>query len=174
LGPNVKAGINPVSDTHAYLFLTEDRATNDHVPAETHLAVLKELLSRFPSPTLQGVAANLTEHSQIVFRPLEQLLLPRPWHSGRVVLIGDAVHATTPHMAAGAMIGMEDAVVLADELASRSIDAALGAFQDRRWDRCRMVVENSGRLAQIEQGHGTKEEHQQIMGQTMAALAAPA
>lgn len=174
MGPKLKFGINPVSETEAYLFLTEDRPTNDHVPAETQLAVLKDLLSRFPSPTIRAVAAGLGAGSQVVYRPLEQLLLPRPWFAGRVVLIGDAVHATTPHMAAGAMIGMEDAVVLADEIAARGIEAALPAFQDRRWERCRLVVENSGRLAEIEQGHGTQEEHQRIMGQTLGALAAPA
>lgn len=173
MGPKLKVGINPVSDTHAYLFLTEDRPTNDHVPSETHVAVLKDLLSRFPSPTIQAVAAGLGAGSQVVYRPLEQMLMPRPWFAGRVVLIGDAVHATSPHMAAGAMIGMEDAVVLADELAAGDIDAALVAFQNRRWERCRLVVENSGRLAEIEQGHGTPEEHQRIMGQTLGALAAP-
>ena len=174
MGAKLKVGINPVSDTEAYLFLTEDRPTNDHVPPETHVAVLKDLLSRFPSPTIRAAAAGLNGDSQVVYRPLEQLLLPRPWFAGRVVLIGDAVHATTPHMAAGAMIGMEDAVVLADEIAARGIAAALPAFQDRRWERCRMVVENSGRLAEIEQGQGTQEEHQRIMGQTLGALAVPA
>lgn len=174
MGPKLKVGINPVSDSHAYLFLTEDRPTNEHVPAETHVEVLKDLLSRFPSPTIQSVAAGLNADSQVVYRPLEQMLMPRPWFSGRVVLIGDAVHATTPHMAAGAMIGMEDAVVLADEIAARGIDLALPAFQARRWERCRLVVENSGRLAEIEQGHGTQEEHQRLMGQTLGALAAPA
>jgi 2-polyprenyl-6-methoxyphenol hydroxylase-like FAD-dependent oxidoreductase len=50
-----------------------------------------------------------------------------------VVLIGDAVLATTPHLAAGACIGIgiEDAIVLAEEL-------------------CRMVVENSARLGKVE------------------------
>ena len=38
--------------------------------------------------------AQLGEHSQIVFRPLEGLLVRQPWHQGRVVLIGDTVHAT--------------------------------------------------------------------------------
>jgi 2-polyprenyl-6-methoxyphenol hydroxylase-like FAD-dependent oxidoreductase len=90
------------------------------------------------------------------------------------VLIGDAAHATTPHMAAGAMIGLEDAIVLAEELGREtSLLAALAAFQDRRWERCRMVVENSGRLAEIEQGHGTQEEHSKLMGMTLGALARP-
>jgi 2-polyprenyl-6-methoxyphenol hydroxylase-like FAD-dependent oxidoreductase len=35
-----------------------------------------------------------------------------------VVLIGDAAHTTTPHLASGAGIAIEDAIVLAEELAS--------------------------------------------------------
>ena len=102
------------------------------------------------------------------------MLLPRPWYKGRVVLIGDAVHATTPHLAAGALIGVEDAVVLADELQKgTSIDGALSAFQDRRFERCRMVVENSGRLGEIEVTGGSQEEHGSIMRQSMMALAQP-
>lgn len=174
MGSKLKAGINHVSAAQSYLFLTEDRPSNDHVPPETHVATLKTLLSRFPSPTLQAVADGLGDDSQIVYRPLEQLLLPAPWYKGRVVLIGDAAHATTPHMAAGAMIGLEDAIVLAEELGREtSLPAALAAFQDRRWERCRMVVENSGRLAEIEQGHGTQEEHSKLMGMTLGALARP-
>lgn len=174
MGPKLKAGINHVSATQSYLFLTEDRPTNDHVPSETQVAMLKSLLSRFPSPTLQAVADGLGADSQVVYRPLDQLLLPKPWYKGRVVLIGDAAHATTPHMAAGAMIGLEDAIVLAEELSrSETLSAALAAFQDRRWERCRLVVENSGRLAEIEQGHGTQEEHSKLMGMTLGALARP-
>jgi len=174
MGPKLKAGINHVSATQSYLFMTEDRPTNDHVPSETQVATLKALLSRFPSPTLQAVAAGIGADSQVVYRPLDQLLLPKPWYKGRVVLIGDAAHATTPHMAAGAMIGLEDAIVLAEELSrSETLSAALAAFQDRRWERCRLVVENSGRLAEIEQGHGTQEEHSKLMGMTLGALARP-
>lgn len=174
MGPGLKLGITPVSKDESYIFLTENRPENTYVPPETQLESLKALLGHFTAPTAQALAAQLGEHSQIVYRPLEQLLLPRPWYVGRVVLIGDAVHATTPHMAAGAMIGMEDAVVLADELAAHdNVSTALDAFQSRRWERARMVVENSGRLAEIEQGHGTPDEHRQIMGQTLGALAQP-
>lgn len=174
MGPQLKLGLNHVSQTQSYLFLTENRATNDFVPAETHVETLRGLLERFPSPTIRKIAAELSADHQIVYRPLEQMLMPRPWYRGRVVLIGDAVHATTPHLAAGAMIGMEDAVVLAEELAAATtVTGALDAFQNRRWDRCRMVVENSLRLAEIEMGQGTADEHKQVMGQTMRALTAP-
>lgn len=172
MGPKLKVGVNRVTADQVYLFLTEDRATNDFVAPETFVEHLRGLLERFPSPTIQKIASELSSEHQIVYRPLEQMLLLRPWHRGRIALIGDAVHATTPHLAAGACIGIEDAMVLAEELSKGTdLSAALTAFEDRRWDRCRMVVENSGRLADIEIHGGSREEHASIMQQSMKSLA---
>jgi 2-polyprenyl-6-methoxyphenol hydroxylase-like FAD-dependent oxidoreductase len=170
----VKPGVNPVSKDQMYLFLTEHRPNNEHVDPAGFVDKLRALLADFPAPMLQRIRDQIGPESQIIFRPLEALLLPRPWFKGRVVLIGDAVHATTPHMASGACIGIEDAIVLAEEV-SRPTDVveALKAFEDRRWERCRMVVENSLRLGQIEMENGSKEEHAQIMRDTAMALAAP-
>jgi len=174
MGAKVKTGLNPVSRDQMYLFVTEDRPDNAHIDPSTFLDSLKELLARFPAPLMQQVRAQLDEHSQIIYRPLENLLVPAPWYRGRVVLIGDTVHATTPHMASGACIGIEDAIVLAEEIGrAGSVDAALSAFQARRWERCRMVVQNSGRLGEIEIAGGDKEEHGRIMRETLMALAQP-
>jgi 2-polyprenyl-6-methoxyphenol hydroxylase-like FAD-dependent oxidoreductase len=174
LGPKVKTGLNPVSRDQMYLFVTEDRPDNEFVDPASFLDRLKDLLARFPAPLMQQVRAQLDENAQVIYRPLESLLVPAPWYRGRVVLIGDTVHATTPHMASGACIGIEDAVVLAKELGqAASVDAALAAFQARRWERCRMVVENSGRLGEIEIAGGDKEEHARIMRETLMALAQP-
>lgn len=174
MGPKLKVGLNLVGAEQTYLFLTEDRPTNDFLPPETHLATIKGLLARFGSPIVRQMGADLTEASQIVYRPLEQLLLPRPWYRGRVVLIGDAVHSTTPHLAAGACISIEDAVVLAEEIArAPDLTTALDAYQNRRWERCRIVVENSGKLAQLEITNGPREEHAELMKQSMIRLAQP-
>ncbi len=115
IGHKVKVGLNPVSRDAMYMFVTEDRPGNERVDPSQFVSRLSELLAGFPSPLIQAVRANLGESSNIVFRPLDWLLLPRPWSKGRVVLIGDAVHATTPHLASGACIGIEDAIVLAEE-----------------------------------------------------------
>jgi 2-polyprenyl-6-methoxyphenol hydroxylase-like FAD-dependent oxidoreductase len=174
LGPKVKTGLNPVSRDEMYLFVTEDRPENTHIAPSAFLSTLKGLLARFPAPLMQQVAQQLDERSQIVFRPLESLLVPQPWYRGRVVLIGDTVHATTPHMASGACIGIEDAIVLAEEVGKDGALAdALARYQERRWERCRMVVQNSGRLGEIEIAGGDKEEHGKIMRETLMALAAP-
>jgi len=174
VGDKVKTGLNPVSREQMYLFVTEDRPHNTHIPPAEFLPMLKGLLARFPAPLMQQVAQQLDAGSQIVYRPLESLLMPRPWYQGRVVLIGDTIHATTPHMAAGACIGIEDAIVLAEEVGKGgAIAEALARYQARRWERCRMVVENSGRLGEIEIAGGDKEEHGKIMRETMMALAGP-
>jgi 2-polyprenyl-6-methoxyphenol hydroxylase-like FAD-dependent oxidoreductase len=174
MGPRIKPGVNPVSKTEMYLFVTEPRPTNEHVDPATFATHLRGLLADFPAPTVQAIREQINEQSQIVFRPLEELLMPRPWSTGRVVLIGDTVHATTPHLASGACIGIEDALVLAEELGRAGpVGQALQAFETRRWERCRMVVQNSARLGEIEVTGGDKEEHARIMRESLMALAQP-
>jgi len=174
MGPRVKPGVNPVSKTEMYLFVTEPRPSNEHVDPATFATRLRALLEDFPAPVLKAIREQIGPDSQIVFRPLEGLLMPRPWSKGRVVLIGDTVHATTPHLASGACIGIEDALVLAEELGrTGDVGRALNAFENRRWERCRMVVENSARLGEIEVAGGDKEEHARIMRESLMALAQP-
>ena len=170
----VKPGVNPVSKEQMYLFLTEHRPTNEHVDPARFAEMLRALLAPFTAPLVKRIRDRIDAGSQIVFRPLEGLLMPRPWFQGRVVLIGDTVHATTPHLASGACIGIEDALVLAEEVGRHaSVEAALPAFEARRWERCRMVVENSARLGEIEIANGDKEEHGRIMRESLIALAQP-
>jgi 2-polyprenyl-6-methoxyphenol hydroxylase-like FAD-dependent oxidoreductase len=54
------------------------------------------------------------------------------------------VHAPPPTLAAGAAIALEDAVVLDEMLAAGGdVEATLRAFVDRRFERCKLVVEQS-------------------------------
>lgn len=66
----------------------------------------------------------------------------RHWSRGRLVLLGDAAHAMLPHQGQGANQTIEDAVVLADELAESSptdVEAALVRYEQRRRRRTRRV-----------------------------------
>ncbi|MEY2770611.1 MAG: FAD-dependent urate hydroxylase [Pseudomonadota bacterium] len=174
MGPRTKPGVNPVSRSQMYMFITEHRPVNEHVDPKDFPRLMRGLLEDFSAPLLATLREQITETSSIVFRPLEAMLMPQPWHRGRVVLIGDAVHATTPHLASGACIGIEDGLVLAACLDSaEALDARLQAFQSRRWERCRMVVENSLQLGEIEMHNGNKDEHGRIMRESLMALAQP-
>ena len=104
----------------------------------------------------------------------EWQLLQQPWHRGRIVIIGDAAHATTPHMASGAGLAAEDGLVLAEELAKTSdLDAALAAFSERRFERARLVVENSVRIGEIEMSGGNQMDANRMLGDTMRQLHEP-
>jgi 2-polyprenyl-6-methoxyphenol hydroxylase-like FAD-dependent oxidoreductase len=174
LGPKGKAGFTPVSDDEMYLHYTHGDPEKSHIPREQLLSMLKELLTPFTAELMVKVREHLNEDSKILYRPLEGHLMERPWYKGRIVLTGDVVHATTPHLASGAGMGHEDAIVLAEELLKGGeLSAALERFQNRRWARCSMVVNNSKRLGEIEMSGGAPEEHNQIMALSLAALMAP-
>jgi 2-polyprenyl-6-methoxyphenol hydroxylase-like FAD-dependent oxidoreductase len=73
---------------------------------------------------------------------------------GKLVLIGDAGHATTPNLGQGACMGMEDALAIADELSrDTSIEESFKRFEQKRIKRTTYIVNTSyqlGKIAQLE------------------------
>jgi 2-polyprenyl-6-methoxyphenol hydroxylase-like FAD-dependent oxidoreductase len=68
------------------------------------------------------------------------------WSSGRIVLLGDAAHATTPGVGQGAAQAIEDAVVLANRVAhGGELAAALAEYESVRRPRARAVLKLSRR-----------------------------
>ena len=87
--------------------------------------------------------AGLERDEQIHCGPVEWLEAEE-WCSGRVVLIGDAAHASSPMMGQGGCMAMEDAVVLAELLGSLdSVDNAVDAYVKRRRQRVDWVQQQS-------------------------------
>jgi hypothetical protein len=70
-------------------------------------------------------------------------------------------------------MAIEDGIVLAEELRSQSLEQALARFMSRRFERCRLVVESSVRLGQIEMGQGSPIEHTRLMTEALGALRQP-
>lgn len=166
-----KAGLNPVSREEMYMFLLEHVPDHRRMPEERWVELLAEQLEPFGGiwPQLRG---GLDARSRINYRPLEMLLLSPPWHRGRVILIGDAAHATTPHAAYGCGLAVEDAVILAEELGHEGpLDTTLARFTERRFERCRAVVEGSARLGELEMTHASLAEHQAVT-MTLARIVA--
>jgi FAD-dependent urate hydroxylase len=98
---------------------------------------LAELLTGFAGP----VPAILERFGAAVVHvaPIEEVMLDG-WSRGSVVLLGDAAHATSPNMAEGAAMALEDGLVLAECLAfDRDIAQAVARFQARRRPRAQWV-----------------------------------
>jgi 2-polyprenyl-6-methoxyphenol hydroxylase-like FAD-dependent oxidoreductase len=177
IGETTKAGLNPVSETQCYLYVLDRRTGMDFISPEKWPAQLAELIGEFGSPVAEIRAALLDgtlTHESILYRPLAGDMIGAPWHKGRIVLLGDAVHATTPHLASGAGIAIEGALVLVEELMRRHfLEGALTAYAGRHYDRARLVVSASGRLGEIERTGGSKDEIRTVMVNAMEALRAP-
>ena len=172
-GGPVALGLVPISAGEMYMFVLEHVPDNPFFADDDRVPHLKALLAPFGGPAA-GVREGLNSESLINYRPLEWLLLPDPWFSGRVVIIGDAAHATTPHMASGAGIAVEDGLVIAEELShSTDLPMALAAFMKRRYERARMVVENSVRIGEMQMSGGSQKQGSAMLGSTMHKLRDP-
>jgi 2-polyprenyl-6-methoxyphenol hydroxylase-like FAD-dependent oxidoreductase len=173
-GPRNKAGCNPVSATHMYVFVVENTPEITRPPREEWPTLIQAQLVEYGG-IIGWARERMTDPDKIDRRPLHALLLPPPWYRGRVLLIGDAAHATTPHLAMGAGIAMEDSVVLGEVLASHEdVDRALTTFMDRRFERCRLVVENSLQLGEWEKRPDDPEaDPAGLSDATLVAMAAP-
>ena len=92
-----------------------------------------------------------------------------------MLLIGDAAHTTTPHLAFGVGLAIEDAVVLAELVRAGVEPTQLGErLATRRFDRCRLVVEASLQLSRWEQVPGPPNpDAPRLSGMTLAKLAEP-
>ena len=124
----------PISDDRVYCYCdvvsSRDLDGADSHPAER----LRSLFSEFADPAAALLDA-LDDAADIHISAIEEVALDS-WVRDHVVLIGDAAHATSPNMAQGAAMALEDALVLSDCLRDISaIPDALAAFEARRRPR---------------------------------------
>jgi len=165
-------GTIPCSQAEVYSFILHPQPDPRRIPDEEKAGFVRGLLKDFGGD-MARIRDDISDQSSIVQRPFEYALQPLPWHRGRVVLIGDAVHATTAHLASGAGIAVEDAIVLADELgkAEGRIAEGLVAFEQRRFERCRYVVETSVGICKSQLEHAPPQEIGMRMAEAMHRLA---
>jgi 2-polyprenyl-6-methoxyphenol hydroxylase-like FAD-dependent oxidoreductase len=168
-GPAYIAGYCPTSADTLYAYLVEDaRDRSRQTPAE-RLADMVRLAAAYHGPW-DDIRATLTDPAAVSYTAFESLIVPAPWHRGRVVLIGDAAHACPPTLAQGAAQALEDAAVLTELLLTRDAadDGLWAAFTARRFDRAKAVVEASVQLGQWQLDH----EQGDVMGliATISAL----
>ena len=169
----MKLGLNPVSDDEMYMFVLEHVPDNRFFHEEELVPHLRELLTPFGG-AVPAVRESIQRPEQVNYRPLEWLLMPKSWAHGRVVLVGDAAHATGPHMASGAGMAAEDGLVLSEELARHEdVVRALEAFGERRFERARLVVETSVRIGDMEMAGDRSNDGPAMLGAAMAQLQQP-
>lgn len=112
-------------------------------------AWLAEAFRRFPEPVPATVDDVLRDPTDLYPSAVEEIRMDR-WSRGRVLVIGDAAHATAPIWAQGAAMALEDALVLAEILAHTDDWAGVGTrFERRRRERVTHVQKATDRMARI-------------------------
>jgi FAD-dependent urate hydroxylase len=120
--------------------LTEART----VAAEEWLRVLREAFADDRTPALDLL--RRTEAADLlVVGPMEDIPTVPTWSKGRMVLIGDAAHATSPSSGQGASLAIESAVQLARCLRDVPQQQAFGAYEQLRRARVEKIIAAAAR-----------------------------
>ncbi|WP_412543548.1 NAD(P)/FAD-dependent oxidoreductase [Longispora sp. K20-0274] len=115
--------------------LAEARA----VPAGEWLRELRAVFAadRVPAADLIG-RTNPAE--LLIVGPMEDIPTVPTWSRGRMVLVGDSAHATSPSSGQGASLAVESAVQLARCLRDLPVDRAFAAYEGLRRARVERII----------------------------------
>jgi 2-polyprenyl-6-methoxyphenol hydroxylase-like FAD-dependent oxidoreductase len=138
----------PIGGGRAYCYADQSADFTPDQPGDVEM--LRAAFADFGEPA-RSVLASLPAETVVHTGVIEEVHLPQ-WHLGRVLLLGDAAHATSPNMAEGAAMALEDALVLAEVLTSSpTLDLALEDFERRRRGRTDWIREQTDRRDQLRQ-----------------------
>jgi 2-polyprenyl-6-methoxyphenol hydroxylase-like FAD-dependent oxidoreductase len=138
----------PISRDELYLFGTTREPGKPFYPRETWATEMRAKFAVFKGPAAP-LLNEITRPEQVFYTSVEEVHLPLPWSRGRVLLIGDAAHSSSPFMGQGGAMALEDAVLLAEMLdGAADVPTTLTAFGQRRYARCKFVQDASRRVGE--------------------------
>lgn len=149
-GKKGRFGIVPLSNNRIYWFATHNAPENDEKMAEWKVKDLQENFSGYHEHI--RTLLEKTRDEDLIWNDIHDFKPLETYAFGRVLLLGDAAHATTPNMGQGACMAIEDAAVLMSCLKTEeSYVAAFEEFELRRRERNRWVVNTSYRIGAMGQ-----------------------
>ena len=135
LGRGQRIGLVPIAPGRIYIWTTFN-SPREPAPVLRSADEFRAMFSQFTDPRVVKLFSQIRSADEIITTEVEELALER-WGEGRTVLLGDSVHAMTPNIGQGAGMAMEDAAVLAEEIAS---GAVLENYVRRRKPRVETIM----------------------------------
>ncbi len=156
-GDRIRFGVSQVAENQVYWFaVSEQSASLPQDPILRKTALQERYQSFHP---LVGQVLDATPPKQIMENAILDLAPQGVWYQGRVCLMGDAAHATTPNMGQGGAQAIEDAYFLRQILKKHPVEAGFTIFAKRRRAKVQFVVKqswNTGKLAHWKKGQGLR------------------
>jgi 2-polyprenyl-6-methoxyphenol hydroxylase-like FAD-dependent oxidoreductase len=144
-GVGERFGLVDIERGRTYWFATKNAPEREPDEPQGRKAEILRRFSGWHEPIAAVVEA--ADESAILRNDVYYLEPLPSWSDGRVVLVGDAAHATTPGVGQGAAQAIEDAVVLADRVArSGDLATALADYEAIRRPRAEAVLKMSRRV----------------------------
>lgn len=170
LGRGLRFGTVPIGGGRVAWWATANEPEHADDGPEGRKARLLRLFGDWHRPIPQLIEA--TPGDEILKNGTYDRPPVRRWGRGRVTLLGDAAHPTTPNFGQGGCMAIEDAAVLARCLAETDdVPVALRAFEARRYRRTAWITRESlryGRVAQWQRAGAVR------LRETILRLAPPA
>jgi len=87
-GRHASAGLVPLAQDLMYMYVTSVEPGNPRMePSQLHL-LMKDRMKGFGG-LIAELKAEIGDPAKVVYKAMEAVLVPPPWYSGRVVLLGD-------------------------------------------------------------------------------------
>ena len=148
MGPGSMCGSAWLQNEKLFWFAAVSKPPNPS--KELKIDSLKEAFSIWPQSIREII--NRTPVSSIIRNDILDLPPKKGWGKGFCTLLGDAAHPTTPNLAQGGGMALEDAIELAHSLLKYSdIQQALRIFEKKRYARTANIVRNSRFFGEMSQ-----------------------
>ncbi len=148
-GHRGRIGMVPLTGNRIYLFACKRAPARSEQMRQYTTAQLLASFHDYHTPVPQVLAAA---HHPLLWNDILDLAPLRQFAFGRVVLTGDAAHATTPNMGQGACQAIEDALVLANCFEKYPDgEAAFKVFEQKRLARTGEIIRTSRQIGQVAQ-----------------------
>jgi 2-polyprenyl-6-methoxyphenol hydroxylase-like FAD-dependent oxidoreductase len=151
-GAGRRFGIEPMGRGRVFWYATANAPEGSLGEQEGWKDELREKFAKWHSPIPELIEA--TEREAILKHEIQDRPAVRKWGEGRVTLLGDAAHPTTPNLGQGACMAIEDALVLAQCLRGPGeMTARLRRYESLRFKRTEFITRESrraGRIGQME------------------------
>ncbi|MCX5388027.1 FAD-dependent monooxygenase [Streptomyces sp. NBC_00083] len=142
-GMGTKAGLFPLNEAVMYLLHVTPEPGNPRHAKEQFYSHLTERLDGYTG-LIGELRDRIKPDDDIVYAPIEEVLLPLPWYHEGLLLLGDAAHAMAPHRTQGAAMAIEDAAVLGETLGrDGDLRELIAEFQERRFVRAKIAQDAS-------------------------------
>jgi FAD-dependent urate hydroxylase len=152
VGDGRRVSVMPIGGNRLYTFF-DIPGPLDGPAGEDPVAILLDAFGDWAEPVRRVIGS--IDPSRLNRVPIRDLPpLPR-WHRGRVVLLGDAVHAMAPDLGQGGCQALEDGLYLSQLLSQDGIgpEEAFAVYEATRKPRAEDIVRRARRRSDVT--HGT-------------------